>query len=265
MDILSDHYYALTQKGRPFFMKESKIIPGNWKFLLRAFAFSSALSLSTACLEGATLALYNFDASSLASQDADPDSSASVFIPSAGLGSTGNWNSTQTGVNTGAGSPAPEFAIKPLGGGTTTQAASFTNNAYLSFTLTPSGGFEADLSSLSFNLTVNNTGLRPSYYLSSSIGGFDNPIAGTLTTDITTGLKTFDLSDPAFQNLTTAVEFRLYLWSPNGGGSSGSRWGFDNITLDGTMSAVPEPSTCVLLLGGTFILGFLRLRQFRKA
>ncbi|HOF17579.1 MAG TPA: PEP-CTERM sorting domain-containing protein [Phycisphaerae bacterium] len=223
--------------------------------LLAVFAIIAAISLVgfASPAGAAVLSQYTFtglvstDDAPYAASTVDANATAGGFTPAAGLGSNGNWNSTPNGINTSGGNPAPEFAQKPIS--STSQSASYSNNAYWSITLTPNSGYKANLTSLTFDLAVMNSGLAPSYYLSSSVGGFDTPI-GAVANSVTGGYntKTFDLSDSSFQNLTGTVEFRLYLWSVNGSGSSGSRWTFDNVTINGTI--IPEPMTLSMLAAG---------------
>jgi hypothetical protein len=197
------------------------------------------------------LANYGFGTAALpsyASTDVDTNSVATNFAPAAGLGSTGNWNSTENGIDTvdvTEGNPPLQFAQKPLT--TTTESGAQQNNAYWSFTLTPASGYAVNLTSFSFDLVIHNSGLPISYYLATSVGGFTNPVGAVVTNQGSSSHPTFDLSAAAFQNLTTPLELRLYQWSSAGHGSSGSRWTFDNVMLNGTTSPVPEPASLMLL------------------
>jgi hypothetical protein len=200
------------------------------------------------------IALYDFgttDSPTYASADAEGNSAAGDFAPAPGLGSTGNWNSTSNGINTATGDPAPEWSQKP-NATASTQILSYTNGDYWTFTVTPNPGQELNLTSLTFQITVANSGIPISYYLSTNVSGFDAPV-GTPVNNATGGFGTvrdpIDLSGVEFQGVTTPIEIRMYLWNTAGGGTSGSRWGFDNITLNGTVA--PEPTTLALLtLGG---------------
>ena len=60
------------------------------------------------------------------------------------------------------------------------------------------------------------------------------------------GSVNISLSGAPFQNLTTATTFRLWTWG-NQGGSSGSAWALDDLTINGDISVIPEPGTLGLL------------------
>jgi hypothetical protein len=230
------------------------------------FSWLGAALLVLSALQGnaAVLVQYTFtdyigsDDAPYAAATVDPGVSAGGFTPAVGLGENGNWNSTLNGIDSTTGNPAPSYAQKPIG--QDTREESFAGNAYWSITLTPDIGSEMSLTSLSFDLDTFNNGLLPSFYLSSNIGGFETEI-GAVYLNHGDGLVSVDLSGAAFQNLAAPVEFRLYLWSENGGGSSGSRWLFDNVTVEGTVAAIPEPGTWMMLGLGTLTLLVRRKRN----
>lgn len=224
-----------------------------------SFLCAALLAVSAMTSDAAVLLQYTF--TGYVSADDAPYAASTIisgvtaggFTPAAGLGTNGNWNTSANGISTTTGNPTPSFAQKPQAT-SATQAAAFTNNAYWSITLAPDGGNAVSLTSLTFDLDTFNTGLLPSFYLASSVGGYSTPI-GVVYTNQADAAITVDLSGVQFQNLTANTEFRLYLWSENGGGGSGSRWEFDNVTVNGSVAAIPEPSTLVLLgLCGVFLM-----------
>lgn len=233
-------------------MRLKTIRPGNRNSTsIRGIAVSVALVgvASATTARGDVIAFYGFgtpEAPTYASTDVEPHSAAGLFAPAAGLGSTGNWNSTNNGINTAAGSPAPEFAVKPI---SQTQESAFTADAYWSFTVTPDNNYELNLTSLTFDLVVANSARPISYYLSTSVAGFDEPVQTPVIARTTGGFVTLDLSGPSLQNLADPVEIRLYLFGELVG-SSGSRWAFDNVTLNGSVSSVPEPTSLLLVCAG---------------
>jgi hypothetical protein len=151
---------------------------------------------------------------------------------------------------------APFLRVDPQGSSANATEA-VTNNKYFQFTLTPTANTDVDLTSLVFDVARGGAGTPRGYAVRSSADNFGANLA---TADILTVRPdytpvTVDLSSAAFQNiqnLTGGLTFRIYSYSPNGGASVD----YDNITLNGTAVAVPEPVGLALLaLGGASLLG----------
>ena len=109
---------------------------------------------------------------------------------------------------------------------------------YIEFTLTPSGGYEVDLTSMSF-ITIRTAAGATNWALRSSVDSYATDIS-TGTTGTTDANANIDLSGASYQNLS-AVTFRIYPY----GGSSTGHWRIDDITLNGTIvpiSIKPEPT-----------------------
>ncbi len=235
------------------------------KFL--PLAAATLLLAATAAAPAAVIVQWTFtgytgaDDAPYTASTIDNDVTAGGFTPAAGFGSNGNYPTSNNGIGTATGNPTPEFATKPIGT-TNTQALALTNNSYWSFTVAPDANYELDLTSLTFDLNTFNISIPIGYYLASSIDGFSTPIGSVVNS--TTHLYanpaiSFDLTGASFQNLTTSTEFRLYAWSPSGSnGANGSRWGFDNVTLNGTVAAVPEPSVLGFLAVAVLVGGLRR-------
>ena len=101
-------------------------------------------------------------------------------------------------------------------------------NDYYEFTLTPNAGYEIDLTSFVYTSTVSATNPQIRFAFRSSIDGFANNI-GTPTADGTT----IDLSDAAYQNITSAITFRIYAYRS---GSNAGTFGINDFTFNGTVS-----------------------------
>lgn len=134
-------------------------------------------------------------------------------------------------------------------GTTDSLANAVAANDYWSFTVTLDSGFEMDLATLTFdtlhNTTAGNgdqdTNATMSFFVRSSIDGYANNIGSTLTQawNTTTG-RSVDLSAPAFQNLQTAVTFRIYIFDSGiDTASNGAR--LDNVVING-QAVVAGPS-----------------------
>lgn len=219
---------------------------------LAAVALGSALFGFQALAEAA-IVFYDFGTDTsptYAPSLVDPGVTAEPFTFGAGLGSTGNFPNTINGLYVEPSNNNAVFAMKPVAN---TQESAYTNNAYWAVSVTPKPGTELDLTSLTLRIVVFNTDRPISYYLSSNISGFDQPIADPVIAATTSADVSFDLSSASFQNLTQRVEFRLYVFAEESG-ASGSRWTFDNISLNG--AAVPEPAAmCGALLAAASLMG----------
>jgi hypothetical protein len=151
---------------------------------------------------------------------------------------------------------------------TTSLSAAISGGDYLSFTITPAAGYALNISSLSFNSGVSSAVTSFNASLLSSITGF-NP-AGSLhsysfaTTTPPTQSITLSLT-AALQNVSGALEFRLYGWRDSAGTSTfrlRSLSGND-LVVAGSVTAIPEPGTYAVLLGAVILAGALMRRRRR--
>lgn len=139
-----------------------------------------------------------------------------------------------------------------------------TNANYFSFTVTPDAGQMISLTNLTLQGRAGGATTPRAFYVFSSASGFSSPdlllSATTGGGGLTTTLAdyTVPLSSPEFQNLTGSVEFRIYVQLPSG--TSGVN--FDNIVLNGTVTAVPEPAALTLIIA-TGCFGFALTRKRR--
>lgn len=176
------------------------------------------------------LAQYNGGAASADSADAN--------ITAGNL--TKHANLTTFNVNTTLGyATDPSYQAFPEGGATS-QANAVSLSSYIEFTITPTGGYEMDLTSLTFKVARGGASTPRGWGLRSSI---DSYAANIQTADCATQRPTYsditvDLSGAGFQNLTAAITFRMYFYAP----ADTSSVDFDSLTLNGTMTA-PAGST----------------------
>jgi len=229
-------------------------------------------SLSPA--SAAVLVNYTFVSGTNSTAAADPNVGASVITSNIGT------------VGTDSGFSAAGNAFVRANATQSTQAGAITEADYFEFTLTPQAGFEVDLTS--FSLTVGNQtstalSFTSSYFVRTSLDGYASNIAITSTGGTTTSLGgvasrsttsnstavsdsvVFNVAGSQYQNLTTPVTFRIYLYDTGSGAapdSSQSISRFDNVQVSGNVSAVPEPDTCLLgLVGGALVLSVRRKRE----
>jgi|GEM_PF-1654733 len=162
-----------------------------------------------------------------------------------------------------------------------TAGTSFDSGKYLEFTLTADPGYVINLTSLTVDLGGSNVAGQPTRIASTQIRSnaevSDYSTSLTLTPGPTTVaqvslaggttvpasyvLYTADLTGAEFQN-QTSVTFRIY-----GYGSASTTqafWRADNVQLNGTVVAVPEPSTsAIVVVSGLVWMTLIRRRLGR--
>ena len=236
--------------------------------LFGSLALFSAVLFSTASLRADTLALYDM-------QTAGARTNASLV--GSGLTAT-----SLTGNNLASGSPgSATLASAPtdfyttwafIGAGGTTDANAISSGDYFKLTLAPTAGNSITLSSLSFDVFAATAGpsARQIYLFSDKTGfagGSELFSGGTQSGSPLIPYNTasagqnfsIDLSgNAAFANITDSVTFRFYTQTP----TASQGMAFDDITINGTVSAVPEPSSFVFF--GLGILAFLRVAHHRR-
>jgi len=136
-----------------------------------------------------------------------------------------------------------------------------TATNYLSFTVTPSVGFEATYENLSLFVGTNAGDAELS--LRSWDGASETTLGDYTFVDTNPGGAGFT-NDPIiahtfdFINFTSsnATEFRIYAW---GGDTANTGVRLDDIVLNGAVTVIPEPSSAALL--GLSVLGLLAGRR----
>src|SRR5262249_43499998 len=125
------------------------------------------------------------------------------------------------------------------------QTSAVNTGTYWGFTVTPNAGFRMNFTSFTFDGARGGDATPRTWYLNSSVAGFsvNSAIASADVPTVRPTLTNFtvDLSGAQFQGLINPVEFRMYVSTP----TNGQSLEFDNVTLLGTVTAVPEP-TCTL-------------------
>jgi len=156
-------------------------------------------------------------------------------------------------------------------GTTTSFGAAVGSDDYFTVTITPDAGFEMNLTSFEFDYGYSSSGsfgtgtMRA--YITTSEDNHANFFNGntdgytTITDPVNSGVtfpisKSLDLSGAAFQNISTAFEFRIYLSDSYNVNDLIHR--IDNVTLNGAV--VPEPGNFALI-GGLLALGLVMIRR----
>lgn len=150
--------------------------------------------------------------------------------------------------------------------------------AWMGFTVTPASGQQLNLNggSLSFDYWVGASQQAQDISVFSSVGSnfggsvnaseavqsFPGLSVGSVdpVTDTYSGVHSLSVTftGSAFDALTAPVEFRIYFYGAEFNTSSAGRYStIDNVVLDGTVTAIPEPSAFLLILltvGGLTLL-----------
>lgn len=213
----------------------------------------SFLSFGVVSSSADVLALYPFNTATLASTDAAPNSVASNLSLGGNITDSGFYTLNTT-TNTTSGANAFQ-GIGGAGMGGTPWSASLDANQYFSLTLTPDPGFALNLTSLTFFASKNTNG-ADSWSLRSSLDSFGSDLgSGSGVFQGSPGAVSWTNPNVTFSltNLTAPIEFRIYPFA----GTTGN-FRLDDITLNGTVTAVPEPSGWLL---GTFAALGLYLRR----
>lgn len=141
-----------------------------------------------------------------------------------------------------------------------TTSTSLDANDYFEFTITPSSGYQLSLTSLTLDERRSLTGIRSWAVRSSSnnfgsdLGNFSVPDNDLTRTGQSTSLN-------SLTDITTALTFRIYGYSSEAGGGT---WRIDNVTLNGSISAIPEPSTYAVIFGIVALAGAIIQRRRSK-
>ncbi|MBV9008127.1 MAG: PEP-CTERM sorting domain-containing protein [Verrucomicrobia bacterium] len=233
-----------------------------------SFAVFIAASLVTRISGAAVLTEYQFT-NNRTSSNVPVGAVASTFNNGAGM---------TTNIVTGYRTTTPSSTIDPslftLSSDTSsTEAGAVTNNNYYTFTLTPNAGIVLDLTSLTFRYALDNsggsTGFNATYFVRSSIDNFATDVGSVpasagkgKTTAFTTA--NIDLTASQFQNLSSAVTFRIYIYDNSN--TTTQQDLLDDVIVNGSLALVPEPSTYAMMgLGIGLLAAAQRFRRSRRS
>jgi hypothetical protein len=140
-------------------------------------------------------------------------------------GQTVNGNITVSGIGRGSGITSVNNNNRYNASGW--NSSSINLNDYFEFTLTPNSCFEIDFVSFAYTGQLSTGSISLAFR--SSVDGFTNNI-GTPNT----GGTTISLSNASYQDLTSAITFRLYAW---GASAAGTSYSINDFTFNGTVSS----------------------------
>lgn len=214
--------------------------------------FAAFAGLAIAPLgNAATIVAYDFDTNASPTTGSVIANTASTPVTSAGW-----FNNDQSGSSGRSGTSFSYFGRGP---------SNIPGTSYIGFTITADPTYTLDLTALSFNYhmsQIQSVGGPHSFTFEvrSSLSNFASAIPGTYSTNpLTAGSATpagesatFDLSGGNYDDLEN-ITFRLYVTGSVTGFNDIARW--DNILVEGSVAAIPEPTTALLSsLGLLFLL-----------
>lgn len=140
-----------------------------------------------------------------------------------------------------------------------------TGGDYISFSISPSIGYSISISSITFNSGVSTTVTNFNGNLLSSVTGFTSSDSLLTYSFSALGASAQSVTLSAIsslQNVTSAVEFRLYGFRDTSGTSTFRirNLSGNDLVINGTASVIPEPSTFTFL-AGTAVLGLAAFRR----
>jgi len=213
----------------------------------------------SAPLHAAVLSQYTFASNTLAATTTGSGVSAGTIT------NGGGYTLKQSGFNLGGSGPqALGWASNQSVPGSVAEALS--QNQFFTFTLTPNAGQQISLTGITFLGNAGaDTALARSFELQVSTNGTDFSTigTGTLISGGTGANATFGFSLESYTAITTQTKFRFVAYDVANDDvtwSDGSWIRLDDITVNGTVSPIPEPSGIALAALGLLGLATRRRR-----
>ncbi len=188
-----------------------------------SLVFTAFIVFLSANAAAQTLAQWNFDVNTTA-----------TTIPANATISTAAWSAGTMSFPAGHTTAATDNALSTTGFNT----AALNTAKYLQFSVTPNANYAIVLNNVSFYDQKSGTG-PTTWVLRSSLDGYatnlNTPTATNTPFAATPNVVELGLD---FQNISTAVTFRLYAYGASG--STGT-WRVDDLTIEGSLFDVSNP------------------------
>ncbi len=175
-----------------------------------------------------------------------------------------NTNSTATPIDfTGSassqGSTNPPNSMQVDGpSAATSESTAVSSNSYFEFTIAPKAGYADNMGAVNLTLSIFS-GTNEGYGVRSSLDGFASDLGtGFITADYPSTQTISVLLPAQFQGVTSPTEFRVYDFAQ--AATVAPIEYFSSVSVGGSASAVPEPTT-LAVLGIPAVMALLRRRR----
>lgn len=195
-----------------------------------------------------------------------------VSVAATSLDSNLQTSSISRGAGLAASNLANSFSSNNFSTDSTTLEQAILDDDYLTFSISPQSGYQVSLSTLDVNFRRSSTGPN-TFQWAYSIDGFttNNVNIGSeisFTSTATDGVAQSQISlagISALQSITGTATFRLYGYGSAGGTFAIGRLTGNDLSINGIVTAVPEPSTYAAILGGVALVGVMAIRRRKPA
>lgn len=231
------------------------------KSLLTCLAGVLILTAAVPAARADVVSLYPFTGSSLASTDTNTLSTSSAIALGNGLTDAA---ATRFAM---AGNPAPALRVNTDETDGTSFPTAVTAGDFFAFTLSPASGYRFVFQTFSVDVATSATTFSTNVLLQASINGGNSFITvDTLTGYGNTTFTTRNTDLTAFNNnaaLAAGASVLLRIVVYDNDSTAGNYTAFDNITVNATVQAIPEPGTVGLLALGSAAAGAILRRRMR--
>jgi hypothetical protein len=129
---------------------------------------------------------------------------------------------------------------------------------YFQFTITPNASQSVSVTSINLGYRTSSTSGPNAFTVKSSADNYSGNLASGALANSDTNWHSLGATSVTL-TFTSATTFRIYA---SGAASNTPTWRVDDLILNGTVSAIPEPATYALAVGACLLLVALNRRKF---